>query len=48
MLGLVDAAGNNVLVALDDDREHTIQIDSGRKTLRRQSRLRCMAYGGHD
>lgn len=32
MAGIVDAAGNNVLVALDDDRKHAIQIDSGRKT----------------
>ena len=31
MVGIVDAAGNNVLVALDDDEPHTIQIDSGRK-----------------
>ena len=31
MVGFVDAAGDNVLVALDDDEPHTIQIDSGRK-----------------
>lgn len=31
MVGFVDAAGYNVLVALDDDEPHTIQIDSGRK-----------------
>lgn len=31
MVGIVDAAGNNVLVALDDDEPNTIQIDSGRK-----------------
>ena len=28
---VVDAAGDNVLVALDDHEPHTIQIDSGRK-----------------
>ena len=31
MVGFVDAAGYNMLVALDDDEPHTIQIDSGRK-----------------
>lgn len=29
--GFVDAAGDNMLVAMDDDNPHTIQIDSGRK-----------------
>ena len=31
IVGFVDAAGDNVLVAMDDDAPHTIQIDSGRK-----------------
>lgn len=31
VVGFVDAAGDNMLVAIDDDRPHTIQIDSGRK-----------------
>ena len=32
MVGIVDAAGNGVVVALDDEEEHTLQIDNGRKT----------------
>ena len=31
IVGFVDAAGDNMLVAMDDDNPHTIQIDSGRK-----------------
>lgn len=31
IVGFVDAAGDNMLVAIDDDKPHTIQIDSGRK-----------------
>ena len=31
IVGFVDAAGDNVLVAMDDDAPHTLQIDSGRK-----------------
>lgn len=31
IVGFVDAAGDNMLVAMDDDRPHSIQIDSGRK-----------------
>ncbi|MDE3000733.1 MAG: DUF1080 domain-containing protein [Gemmatimonadota bacterium] len=31
IVGFVDAAGDNVLVAMDDDAPNTIQIDSGRK-----------------
>ena len=35
IVGFVDAAGDNVLVAIDDDNPHTIQIDSGRKVFDR-------------
>ena len=31
IMGFVDAEGDNMLVAMDDDTPHTIQIDSGRK-----------------
>lgn len=31
IVGFVDAEGDNMLVAMDDDAPHTIQIDSGRK-----------------
>ncbi len=31
IVGFVDAANDNMLVAIDDDNPHTIQIDSGRK-----------------
>ena len=35
IVGFVDAAGDNMLVAMDDDKPHTIQIDSGRKVFDR-------------